>query len=77
VYPASEVFDVSEIVGNGAAGIPELGQVFLERDDRRPDGTGGKPIYFDGTRERSGIHGDLQKWITSTHLPRNYVQFTK
>jgi hypothetical protein len=71
------VFYVGKIVGNGAGGIPENGQVFLERDDIRPDGTGGKPVYFNGTRERSGIHGDLQEWITSKHLRRNYVQLRK
>ena len=36
------MFDVSEIVGNGAGGIPELGQVFRERDGIKPNGTGGQ-----------------------------------
>jgi len=60
--PARKVRHLSDVAGNGVRGVPALGQVMLERDGVRPDGTGGEPIDLDDARVLSGIHGDLQKW---------------
>ena len=61
-YPAREVRHLSEVTGNGVRSVPALGQVTLESDGVRPDGTGGEPIDLDDARVLSGIHGDHQKW---------------
>ncbi len=60
--PTREVRYLSHVAANRVRGVPAFGQVTLERDGVRPDGTGGQPINFDDTKALSGIHGDLQKW---------------
>ena len=45
--PAREVRHLSDVAGYGMRGVPALGQVTLERDGVRPDGTGGEPINLD------------------------------
>lgn len=45
--PTRKMPHLSEVTGNGGRGVPALGQVTLERDGVRPDGTGGEPIDLD------------------------------
>jgi len=60
--PAREMRHLSDVAGNGVRSVHALGQVILERDGVRSDGTGGEPIDLNDARVLSGIHGDLQKW---------------
>lgn len=66
--------NVRYVAGNGRRRVSPQGQVAIECIGIGAEQTIGEPVNFKPGALRN-IHGDLQKWITSTRQLRNYVQF--